>query len=213
MANKLTMQLFYEGSPVCIAALICMLKHCLLGCIIQTKTPHHPSISYHQIHWAKRTLFSHWTLDEKRFFWTDRIVTVSFISLVLAVTACEVRWRLLDWAGSCIAVFFFSSQGRWYRKAAACPLRRCTIDLLPDAIFSLMQHEMERLISPCVFFFPTRYRCVNFVTVWVLQAHGVKANVSMCTISTSIDKEKKAELAGTVVWRPGDREACLAGGQ
>lgn len=47
----------------------------------------------------------------------------------------------------------------WHRKADACPLRRYTIDLLPDAIFSFMQHEMERLISQFVclgcFFFHT----------------------------------------------------------
>lgn len=80
----------------------------------------------------------------KCFIWTYHIIIVSFVPLLFAAS-----WRSVDWVGSCIAVFiFFFFQVA--EEAAACPLCRYTIDLLANAIFSFMQHEMECHISPCL---------------------------------------------------------------
>lgn len=85
-----------------------MFEHSLLGCVIQVEafctTPFLLLLNIRSR--EQKDSWSHWTLFEKRFIWTNHIITVSFVSLLLAVTACEVHWCLLDRAGTALQYFF-----------------------------------------------------------------------------------------------------------
>lgn len=102
--------------------------------------------------------------------------------------------------------YFFFFFLRWYRETASCSLRRCTIDLLPEAIFSFMQHEMERIISLCVsksmfFFFHiihvfAFFHTLSDVGTWV---NAVAHEVYLCKcahVCKSPPKKKNKKKTG-----------------
>lgn len=75
---------------------------------------------------------------KKCFIWTNHIIIVSFVPVGARRTGLGAALQYL---------FFFFQVAK---EAAVCPLCRYTIDLLANAIFGFMQHEMECHISPCL---------------------------------------------------------------